>query len=411
MMQMPLRKDPAEGNKRNMKNPYHRIWAEIDLDALRFNMESMRKRLPARMRMAGVVKADAYGHGAVPVAKEIGPYVSYYCVATEEEALNLRLHGIRKPILMLGPLPGDDYEAVVREEIRPAVFTMEQAEAVSRAAIHQKKTASVHIALDTGMNRVGMKPTEESADLVKRIAALPGIYIEGLFTHLYRADERDLTTAREQVERFHRFIGFLSARGVNPEICHVANSAGIMELLGSEFDMSRAGITMYGIYPSDEVDRSLLPLKPVMSLHSVITYVKEIAAGDEVSYGGTFRASRAMRVATIPAGYGDGYPRMLGSRAWVLIAGKRAPILGRVCMDQFMVDVDGIPEAAAGTPVTLLGSDGGETLSVDELSSLCGRFPYEFVCCVGRRVPRVYVRNGEIIGTKDWFGDLYEDFR
>ena len=393
------------------KNPYKRIWAEIDLDALRFNMESMRKRLPAHMKLAGVIKTDAYGHGAVPAAREIDPFVSFYCVATEEEALNLRLHGIRKPILMLGPLPGDDYEAVVREEIRPAVFTMEQAEAVSRAAVQQGRTAPIHIALDTGMNRIGMKPTEESADLVRRIAALPGIRIEGLFTHLYRADERDLTTAKKQVERYHRFSELLSERGVKPEIRHVANSAGIMELLGSEFDMARAGITMYEIHPSDEVDRSLLPLKPVMSLHSRITFVKEIGPGDEVSYGGTFRAARTMRVATIPAGYGDGYPRMLSNRGCVLIAGKRAPILGRVCMDQFMVDVDRIPEASAGTPVTLMGRDGKKTLTADELSALCGRFPYELVCCVGRRVPRVYLRNGEIVGTKDWFGDLYEDFR
>ena len=188
----------------------------------------------------------------------------------------------------------------------------------------------------------------------------------------------------------------------------MSNSAGIMELLGTDYDMVRCGITLYGIYPSDEVDREKLAIRPVMSLKATVTYVKEICPGDEVSYGGTFKAERTMRVATIPVGYGDGYPRLLSSRGYVLIHGKKAPILGRVCMDQFMADVTGIPEAKAGSIATLLGKDGGAEISVEELSELCGRFPYEFVCDIGRRVPRVYYKNGGIIGTKDWFGDRYE---
>ena len=394
-----------------MENPYSRVWAPIDLDAMEFNMQSMRDRIPAGTRMAGVIKTDAYGHGAVPAAGIIDRFVSFFCVASGEEALNLRLHGITKPILILGPYPGKDYGPLVEADIRPAVFTMEQALDVSRAAERLGKTAPVHIAIDTGMHRIGMEPTEESADLVKEMAALPGIRIEGLFTHLYRADEKDLTIAREQVTKYRNFVKYLADRGIFPEVRHVSNSAGIMELLGTDYDMVRCGITLYGIYPSDEVDREKLDIRPVMSLKATVTYVKEIGPGDEVSYGGTFRADRIMRVATIPVGYGDGYPRLLSSRGYVLIAGKKAPILGRVCMDQFMVDGTDIPEAETGSVATLLGRDGDAEITADELGSLSGRFPYEFVCCIGKRVPRVYYRNGEIVGTKDWFGDRYEMFR
>ena len=391
-----------------MDNPYSRVWAPIDLDAMEFNMQSMRDRIPEKTKMAGVIKTDAYGHGAVPAARVIDRFASFFCVASGEEALNLRLHGITKPILILGPYPGKDYGPLVEKEIRPTVFTMEQALGVSDAAVRLGITAPVHIALDTGMHRIGMAPTEENADLVKQISELPGIRIEGLFTHLYRADEKDLTTAREQVKKYHAFVKYLADRGIFPEVRHVSNSAGIMELLGTDYDMVRCGITLYGIYPSDEVDREKLAIRPVMSLKATVTYVKEIRPGDEVSYGGTFKAERTMRVATIPVGYGDGYPRLLSSKGYVLINGKKAPILGRVCMDQFMADVTGIPEAEAGSTATLLGKDGGSEITVEELSGLCGRFPYEFVCDIGRRVPRVYYRNGEIIGTKDWFGDLYD---
>ena len=390
-----------------MKNPYRRVYAEIDLDALEYNMRSMRERLPASMSLAAVVKTDAYGHGAVPVARTVDGYVSFYCVATAEEALNLRENGIVKPILLLGPHIGDEYEAVLASSVRPTVFTLRQAEAVSRAAVKLHLTAPVHIAVDTGMHRIGMAPAEASAELTEKIASLPGIRIEGLFTHLYRADEKDLSTAHLQIERFRSFRQMLSARGIVPAVTHAANSAGIMELLGTEFDMARAGITMYGIYPSDEVDRTKLSLRPVMSLRSEISYVKEIGPGDEVSYGGTFRADRTMRIATVPTGYGDGYPRQLSSKGHVLIAGKKAPILGRVCMDQFMVDVSGIPEAEEGSRVTLLGSCGEESISADLLGELSGRFPYEFVCDIAKRVPRVYLRNGEITMVKDYFRDIF----
>lgn len=393
-----------------MKNPYRRTWAEVDLDALTRNMQAMRERLPEQVKMAGVVKTDGYGHGAVPVAREISPFVELYCVASAEEALNLKLHGVSKPILVLSPVPGDDYDALVRADVRATVFTEEEAEAVSCAAVRAGKEARIHLAVDTGMNRIGMQPTKESAVTAERIAAMPGIRIEGVFTHLYRADEADLSVSQEQVKRFQAFLSLLAARGIRPEIRHVANSAGIMEQLGTGFDMVRAGITMYGVYPSEEVRREMLPLCPVLSWKSCVTYVKQIEKGAEVSYGGTFRAPETMRVATVAVGYGDGYPRMLSGSGEILIAGRRAKILGRICMDQLMADVSGIPEAVAGSEVTLLGQDGAEEISIEELSARSARFPYEFLCDIGRRVPRVYLRNGEIVGVKDWFGDRYDDF-
>lgn len=391
-------------------NPYTRVYAEIDLDAVVFNMNAMRNNIPQGTGMAGVIKTDGYGHGAVPVARAIADFVSFYCVATPEEAENLRLHQITKPILILGPVCGDAYGELVKQEIRPTVFTLEQAQAVSDCAAIQKKTAYVHLAVDTGMSRIGMKPDRASAAVAARIAALPYVEIEGLFTHLYRADEKDLTCAKKQVETYRTFLGYLKEAGIEPRIRHVSNSAGIMENLGTDFDMVRAGITIYGIYPSAEVDRKKLPLKPVMSLKSCITYVKQIEKGTSVSYGGTFTADRPMRIATIPVGYGDGYPRTLSNCGYVLIDGKRAGILGRVCMDQFMVDVTDIPAAKTGLEVTLLGADGADCIRVDDLSALCGRFPYEFTCDIGKRVPRVFLKNGEIIGRKDYFRDYYQDF-
>lgn len=393
-----------------MENPYRRTWAEIDLDALVQNVKRMRAMLPAGCRMAAVVKTDGYGHGAVPVALALEKYVAFYCVASAEEALNLRLHGIEKPVLVLSSVIGADYERLIAEDIRLTVFTMAEAEAVSRAAQRSGAVAKLHLALDTGMHRIGMRPDAEGLLLAQCIAALPGVQIEGLFTHFYRADEADLSPAREQLRRYREFRTELMRRGITPQLCHVANSAGIMEQLGTELDMVRAGITMYGIYPSKEVNRSRLPLCPVLSWRSSVSYVKEIEAGDEVSYGGTFRADRRLRIATVSVGYGDGYPRMLGGRADVLIAGKRAAILGRVCMDQLMVDVSDIPEAEPGSRVTLIGRDGEEQIQVEELSSLIERFPYELICDIGRRVPRVYLQDGQITGTKDWFSDLYEDF-
>lgn len=389
---------------------YTRVYAPIDLDAVAYNMESMKNNIAADTGMIGVVKTDAYGHGAVPVAKTIEPYVQGYAVATIDEALILRHHGITKSILILGVTHPSRYEDAINEEIRLATFTMEQAKPLSELTVSMGKTAKIHLAVDTGMSRIGMRPDEKSADMVKKMAALPGIEIEGMFTHFAKADETDKTNANGQLQKYLDFVELLQKRGIEIPIKHCSNSAGIIDLPQANLDVVRAGISIYGMYPSDEVEKSQVLLRPVMGLKSFITYVKTLYPGQEVSYGGHFVAEKEMKIATIPVGYGDGYPRNLSCKGHVIIRGKKAPILGRVCMDQFMVDVTHIPEAAVDTEVTLIGTDGEETILVEDLANAGGGFHYEIVCDIGKRVPRVYYKNGEIVGTKDYFDDVYQDF-
>ena len=376
---------------------HSRIYAKIDLDAIAYNLDSMRANLKEGTKMICVIKTDGYGHGALPIARmtEHMDDIWGYAVATAEEADSLRKNGIKKPILILGFTFPEACEQIVREELRPAVFTYDMACLLSGEAVKQGKTVYVHIALDTGMSRIGYQVTEESADEVKRISALPGIEIEGLFTHFSKADEADKSFTMEQLERYRQFVHMLTERGITIPIRHCSNSAGIVDLPEANMDVVRAGITLYGLYPSEEVLKERVPLHPAMELKSHIAYIKTLEPGRLISYGGTFQTERTCKVATIPVGYGDGYPRGLSNKGWVLIHGKKAPILGRVCMDQFMVDVTDIPGAKALDEVTLVGSDHGASISVEELGSLSGRFNYEFVCCIGKRVPRVYYRNRE----------------
>ena len=369
-----------------------RVYAQIDLGAVRENFRNMKANLAQGVQMIAVIKTDGYGHGAVRIAQtvEAYDYLWGFAVATVEEGMELREAGIRKPILLLGFTFPEDYDTIVRNEMRPAVFKFSMAQQINEAARKAGIIAPVHLALDTGMSRIGFAPTEECADEAARIAALDCLQIEGMFSHFARADEIDKTSAYEQYERYQEFVRMLEERGVKIPMKHIGNSAAIAELPDVHMDAVRAGITVYGIYPSDEVDRSKLPLKSVMSLISHISYIKEVPAGTPVSYGGTFVTARPTRIATIPVGYGDGYPRLLSNKADVLIRGHRVPILGRVCMDQFMVDVTDI-EAEEFDRVVLLGTDGEETITVDELGHLSGRFPYEFTCDINTRVPRVYV--------------------
>lgn len=391
--------------------PYSRVYAAIDLDAVASNMKAMKENLPGGTAMIGVVKTDGYGHGAVPIARTIDPYVEGYAVAAIDEGIILRRHGIRKMILVLGVTHESRYADLLRYNISPAVFQYEKAEKLSRLAVENGRTAAVHLALDTGMGRIGMKPDTASADMVERISRLPGIKIEGLFTHFARADETDKAAYRAQYKAYMQFVRYLEERNVAIPIRHCSNSAGIIETLESNgLDMVRAGISIYGLYPSDEVDHEKVTLTPALELKSFITYIKDVEPGTAISYGGTFVADHPMRVATVPVGYGDGYLRNLSNKGSVLIHGKRAGILGRVCMDQFMVDVTDIPEAEEDDEVTLIGKDGKDRITVEELAALSGGFHYEILCDLGKRVPRVYMRGGEIIGTKDYFHDVYEGF-
>ena len=391
--------------------PYSRVYATVNLDAVASNMRSMRDNLPASTLIMGSVKADGYGHGSVPVAKTIEPYVFGYAVATIDEGIILRRHGINKTILILGVTHESRYEDLLRYDIRNAMFQYEKAKKLSDLALKQGKKAVVHLALDTGMSRIGMKADREHAKEAAAIAALEGIEVEGLFTHFARADETDKSAYEEQYRRYKEFLGYLKELGVKIPIRHCSNSAGIVESLESNhMDMVRAGIAIYGMYPSDEVDHNSVKLTPAMEIKSCITYIKEIEAGTAVSYGGTFVADHTMKVATIPVGYGDGYVRSLSGKGDVLIHGKRAAILGRICMDQFMVDVTDIPDVQEDDEVTLLGSDGAECITMEELAEKSGGFHYEMICDIGKRIPRVYLKDGKVVGTKDYFDDVFKGF-
>lgn len=387
-----------------MKN-YSRVCAYIDLDAIAYNFASMRKNILPDTKMVAVIKADGYGHGAVPVAHLVEPYdyVWGFATATAEEALQLRRSGIKKPVLILGYVFEEHYADLIREDIRPVVFKLSMAQKLSQEAARQNKKAIIHIALDTGMTRIGFPDTAESMLEILLISRLENLEIEGMFTHFARADEYDKTSAQDQLERYLKFADRLKEAGVNIPLRHCSNSAGIIDMPYANLNLVRAGISIYGIYPSGEVCKKNVPLRPAMELKSHITFIKDVEAGVPVSYGGTFVTERKSRIATIPAGYADGYPRLLSNKGRVLIHGQSAPILGRICMDQFMVDVTDIPQAQELDEVTLLGTDGEETISVEELGQLSGRFPYEFICDISKRVPRVYQKDGQTTEQKDFF--------
>ncbi len=388
-------------------NRYTRVRAVINLDAILYNMNSMHQNISEDTKIMAVIKADGYGHGAAEVAECIEhlDYLAGYAVATVEEGLILRNHGIKKPILILGYAFPDQYDELIAADMRPTVFTREMAQELSQAAGEMGVDCPIHFAVDTGMSRIGYQVTDEAADEMAQIARLPHIMVEGIFTHFARADEADKTSAEEQLALFEKMISMLEERGIKIPIKHCSNSAGIVELKEANMDMVRAGITLYGLWPSEEVRRDIIDLKPALSLITHVAYVKDLEAGRAISYGGTYVTKRPSRIATIPVGYADGYARGLSNKGAVLIHGKRAPICGRVCMDQFMVDVTDIPEVKMGDEVILIGSAGEETITMEEVGELSGRFNYEFVCNLGKRIPRVFRRNGKIIARKDHFSE------
>lgn len=389
------------------KNLYTRVCANIDLDAILYNMESMRKNIDSQTKIMAVIKTDGYGHGAIEIAETIEPldYTFGFAVATVEEGIILRRHGIKKPILVLGYVFPDEYEVLLLNELRPAVFTLEMAEELSKTAEQLGVNCPVHLKVDTGMNRIGMKVKEESAELVEQISKLPHMILEGIFTHFARADEKDKTAACQQLELFQKMIAMLEEKGITIPYHHCSNSAGIVEMKEANMDIVRAGITLYGLWPSDEVEKSRIDLKPVLSLKSHVAYVKTLEPGESISYGGTYTTTTKEVIATIPVGYGDGYSRGLSNQGYVLIHGKKAPIRGRVCMDQFMVDVTKIPDVKIGDEVTLIGTDGTEKITMEELGEVSGRFNYEFACDLGKRIPRVFYKDGKRVRTRDYFGD------
>lgn len=393
-----------------MLENYQRVCAFIDLDAVCYNMEQMYGNLSDNTKIIGVIKTDGYGHGAVQIGHELEKmdFVFGYAVATAEEAMILRHAGLCKPILILGYSFPYAYEDLIRYDIRPAVFREDTIEELSACAGRMGKSIKVHVKVDTGMTRLGVMPDDSGMAFMDKVLHADGVELEGMFTHFARADETDKTSAREQLKQMQNFISRVEMElNCHIPIKHCSNSAGIAELPEANMDVVRAGIMIYGLWPSEQVSRDIVRLRPVLSLKSHIVYIKEVEAGVPVSYGGTYVTTKRMRVATIPVGYGDGYPRGLSNKGYVLIRGRKAPILGRVCMDQFMVDVDDIPEAAEGDEVTLIGTDKDLEITMEEVGELSGRFNYELACDLGKRIPRVYIKNGQVTETKDY----YEDYR
>lgn len=373
---------------------YSNTWVNIDLDAIEENFCAIQKK--AGKPVCAVVKADAYGHGAIAVARLLEGQCAFFGVSSVAEGVELRKAGITTPILLLGHTPCSLFPAVVEHQLRCAIFDQGEATALSQEAERQKKTAYIHFAVDTGMSRIGFQVTEESADVCAQIAKLPGICAEGLFSHFATADEADLTATLEQAALFDRFDQMLQCRNLQIPIRHLDNSAGIMHF-GCHYDMVRAGIVLYGLYPSEDVDKNLLSLKPAMQWETAVSHVKLLEAGRAISYGGTHVTTKTTLVATVPAGYADGYRRSLSDSFYVLIRGKRAPILGRICMDQLMVDVTDIPGVQTGDRVVLMGTDGQETIAAETIAAAAHSFNYEQVCDLSRRVSRVYFRGGKEI--------------
>ncbi len=367
---------------------HYRVRADIDLDAVYENVAEVKKHISDDVKVMLIIKADGYGHGAVPIAKALHGLADGFGVAIVEEGMELRDANVNEPVLILGYTGPEYLDEVVSYDLTQTIFDYDTAKLLSDIAVKQSKKAKVHIKIDTGMNRIGFKDCEESIDEILRIKELHGICAEGIFTHLAKADEADIEAVIIQYKRFTDFVGRLEAAGVHFDIVHAANSAAIIDSPHMKLDMVRCGIATYGLYPSDEVDKIRIVLKPAMSLTSHISYVKTVEAGQGISYNGTFVTTRETKVATIPVGYADGYPRLLSSKGRVLIRGKAAPIIGRICMDQFMVDVTDIPDAARGDKVTLVGTDGDLTISLDEIAALTETINYEVACDISKRVPR-----------------------
>jgi alanine racemase len=362
------------------------------LSAIGHNIGQFKKHVSDQTRLMAIVKADGYGHGAVKVARAaVAAGVSFLGVGLVEEAVELRENGLEVPILILGFTPGEYGPFICRYNLTPTVFKTKEAEAFAIAARNCGQTLGVHVKVDTGMGRVGCFPCEEADGFITTVASTPGLKLEGLYTHFSAADHHDKGVANWQLERFLALVRRLEAQGLTVPINHAANSAGAIDLPYAHLDMVRLGISVYGLYPSDDVCRNKVKLRPAMSLKARIIYTKEVPTGTGISYGSTYVSDRWMRIATLPLGYGDGYPRHLSNKGQVLIHGKRTPILGRVCMDQTMVSLAGIDDAAVGDEAVLFGQQGDALLHVDEVARWLDTINYEVVTRISRRIPRVYL--------------------
>lgn len=380
---------------KHMNYQYYRCFAAIDLTAIEENIKALQAKMAPGIRTCAVVKANAYGHGAVRVAEHIKDMVDYFAVACVEEALELRAGGIKKPILVLSYTHPSRYRDMVREDITATIYNLREAELLSETAQHMGKTVKVHVAVDTGMGRIGFQPNEESAKLVRRLVNLPGLVAEGIFSHYACADCADKTSQNKQTAIFDDFLAKLDALGVKFPIRHICNSAGTMEA-ENRYDMCRLGVAMYGLYPSEEMDKTAITLKPAMEVISHVVHVKTVPAGTPIGYGQIYTTPREMKIATLSIGYADGYNRCLTGVGYVLIKGQKAPILGKVCMDQIMVDVSELEKVEVGDHAIMLGKSRDAEISAETLGAMCHSFNYEVVCTFMPRVARVYYINGKM---------------
>ena len=369
-----------------------RVYAGINLSAVLHNLNEMHKNIDKDTKIVAVIKTDGYGHGALPIAKAIEdvPYLWGYAVATADEAMALVDDGRTKPILILGISFPEQFDVIVRNDIRACVCDYDTARKLSEIAVAKNKICHIHIKIDTGMSRIGFQVNQDTANVIFEISKLPNIEVEGIFTHFANADEADKEPTNNQMKLFDEICAMLEEKGLNIPIKHCSNSAAIVDIPKANMNMVRAGIILYGLWPSDEVNKNNMDLQPVMSLKSHISYVKDLEEGRKVSYGGTYITPQMQRIATVPVGYGDGYARSLSNKGYVLVRGQKAPICGRICMDQFMIDVTHIEGVRVGDAVTLLGQDGTECITMEELGNMSERFNYEFACLITPRVPRVY---------------------
>jgi alanine racemase len=383
---------------------YVRVYARIDLDAIIHNVSSISRITNPNSQLMPVVKADGYGHGAVPICKELSNIgINRFAVATLEEGIILRKNGIDKEILILGYTPDELANELIEYNLTQTIYKQSMAYNLSKVAVELNKTAKIHLKIDTGMGRIGFMPDKESIGIIGTISKLPNIEIEGIYTHFSTADELDKTFTNTQIDRFDKFIEKLKNNNINIPIKHAANSAGIIDMNDSHMDFVRLGIALYGLYPSDYVNKEKVKLHKALSLISHIIHIKEVEAGTPIGYGGTYVTQKKSKIATIPVGYGDGYDRLLSSKGKVLINGEYASIVGRICMDQFMVDISHIPNVNDLDEVILIGKQGDNEITADDIANIKGTINYEVVCQLGKRIPRVYVKNNEYVCSINYF--------
>ena len=373
---------------------YRRVTATINLDAILHNFDEVKSILAKNTKMLSVLKSDGYGHGAVSVARLLKDKTDYFGVSIIEEALELRKAGIDNPILIFGYTSPDQFEKLLLNDIEQTIFQLSVAEKLSRAAFAIGKTAKVHIEIDTGMKRTGFQACEESLEIIEKISKLPNIQIKGIFTHFANADQRDKTSEKQQKRIFRDFLKSVERRGISIPLKHCCNSAATVDE-EDHFDMVRVGLLLYGLFPSEEVHQEKLNLIPAMELKTHVIFIKTVEAGQGVSYGHTYVTDKTTTIATLPIGYADGYPRALSSKGRVLVKGKYAPIIGRVCMDLMMVDITGIDCVELEDEVTLIGKEDSNTITAEEVGALSGSFNYEIICGISKRVPKVFFRDGK----------------